>query len=60
MTTLNQLNKFMKDVKKYATNCKNFDEFFNTVHSKFNYKGVMSKKEFDRLVQVAAVEANLA
>jgi hypothetical protein len=47
------------DVKKYATRCRDFNEFFNTVHSRFDCRGVMKKNEFNRLVQVAAVEAEL-
>jgi len=54
------LLRFIRRVKFAATMHKNFDEFFTFIHSgRFNYKPFMAKNEFDRLVTVASLEANL-
>jgi hypothetical protein len=54
------LEAFIRRVKFAATMHTNFDEFFTFVHSgRFDYKKHMAKNEFDRLVSVASIEANL-
>lgn len=59
MTNTNNISILANAVRAFAKASKNFDEYFTAVYQEFNFKGVMHKKEFDRLVQVAAVEANL-
>lgn len=47
-------------VKSSAKKFKTFDKFYRFAYSSFTYKNLgMKTNEFERLVQVASVEANL-
>lgn len=63
MTNSNQgerVTKFCQQVKNMAKTFKTFDEFFNYINRNTDYKKIpVRRKEMDRLVQVAAIEANL-
>lgn len=55
-----QISILANSVRDFAKKSANFDEYFNQVYKQFKFKGIMKKDEFNRLVQLAAVEANLA
>ncbi len=55
-----RVTKFCHQVKNIATTFKTFDEFFNYIQKNTDYTKIpVKRKEMDRLVQVAAIEANL-
>lgn len=58
MTSVENLEKFIKSVKDLAKKSSNFSEFYDMAHL-MPWNKVMSRKEFDRLVSVASVEAGL-
>ena len=60
MNTFTKITGFCKMVKNSAKNFKTFDAFYRFAYSSFTYKNLgMKTNEFERLVQVASVEANL-
>lgn len=53
---MSPLEHFIASIKDLATKCGSFDEFYDLAHAT-HWQKFMSRKEFDRLVSVASVEA---
>jgi len=60
MDTYTQVTKFCQEVKRHAKRFSQFDMFVKFVEAEYKNQQVLKKVDFNRLVQVAAVEANLA
>lgn len=59
-TTFQSVTSFCKEIKEMAKKYKDFDSFFEATKIIGKQQCTLRKDEFNRLVQVAAVEANLA
>lgn len=57
---VDRVTEFCQQVKRIAATFKTFDEFFSFINRNTNFKKIpLNRVDFNRLVQVAAVEANL-
>lgn len=57
MDIYNRVTDFCKFVKQSAKEFKTFEEFYKHAHSM--NQSTLKQSDFNRLVQVAAIEANL-
>ncbi len=59
MATPKEIKQFCDKVRKFASQFKRFDDFYESVYRNFNPKGIMGKSNFERLVQTLAAELNM-
>lgn len=60
MNTFDRVTEYCKYIKELAKTFKTFDNFFDIVQTTEKNQKVLKPSDFKRLIQVAAVEANLA